>query len=247
LEKRGLSQESLKLIACITMFIDHVGAILVLQLLRQMALQHAYYDQLTKLYFALRIIGRIAFPIYCFLLAEGAYYTRSRKEYASRLAVGLILSEIPYDMLFYGGITFAHQSVMVTLLLGFLYAVAMNYMPSQGYRILLLLPFAMAAELLHTDYGGWGVAMIGLFVITREFEKKYRVQALGLLALAFMIGGRNIQLGFAEVPVQVFSVAALIPIALYDGSKRTNNIWVRRGFYLFCPVHLTLLYFIKLL
>ena len=228
MKKLRLSQESLKTIACVTMLLDHVGSVFLPNV-------------------GLRIIGRLAFPIYCFLLAEGAYYTRSRKEYAHRLMVGLILSEIPYDLLFYGGITFAHQSVMVTLLLGFLYAVAMNYMPVQGYRILLLLPFAMVAELLHTDYGGWGVAIIGLFVITRETEERYWIQALGLGVMAFMIGGRSIHLGFVDVPIQIFSVAAMLPIVLYDGSKRTNNIWVRRGFYLFYPVHLALLYFIKML
>ena len=228
MKKLRLSQESLKIIACVTMLLDHAST--------------AFMPNV-----GCRIIGRLAFPIYCFLLAEGAYYTRSRKEYARRLLVGLILSEIPYDLLFYGEITFAHQSVMVTLLLGFLYAVAMNYMPVQGYRILLMLPFALAAELLNTDYGGWGAAMIGLFVITREVAGKYRIQALGLLVLAFMIGGKNIHLGFFDVPIQIFSVAAMFPIALYDGSKRTNNIWVRRGFYLFYPVHLTLLYFAKML
>ena len=56
MEKRGLSQEALKAIACVTMLLDHIGSIFVSG-------------------YTLRIIGRIAFPIFCFLMAEGAYYT----------------------------------------------------------------------------------------------------------------------------------------------------------------------------
>ena len=230
------SQEYLKIIACVTMLLDHIGAVVVPDLF-----QMHPSAMLLDAYRGLRLVGRLAFPIYCFLLAEGAFYTRSRKEYGLRLLVGLILSEIPFDLLFYGELTFAHQSVMVTLLLGFLYAVAMNHMPSQGYRILLLLPFAMLAEVLNTDYGGWGVAMIGLFVITREALGKQWLQALGLAVISWMIGGMDIAIGPVSVPIQVFSVAAMVPIVLYDGSKRTNNIWIRRGFYLFYPVHLAAL------
>lgn len=237
MKKLRFSQETLKIIACVTMLLDHVGAVVVPELYAQNPTLTLWYA-----YRVLRTVGRLAFPIYCFLLAEGAFYTRSRKEYARRLLIGLLLSEIPFDLLFFGELTFAHQSVMVTLLLGYLYAVAMNYMPSQGYRILLLLPFAMAAELLNTDYGGWGVAMIGLFVITRDIPGKYWVQALSLAVISWMIGGMVINIGPARVPIQVFAAVAMIPIALYDGRKRTNNIWVRRGFYLFYPVHLTLLY-----
>ena len=226
MKNRGLSQEGLKLIACLTMLIDHIGAV--------------FFS-----WVGLRVIGRIAFPIYCFLLAEGAYYTRSRKEYAIRLMLGLFLSEIPFDLLFFGQLTLAHQSVMVTLLLGYLYAVAMNYIPSEGYRILLLLPFAMLAELLNCDYGGWGVVMIGLFVITRVYPRKEWIQVVLLGIISWMIGGVGISFGFVTVPIQVFSVLAMVPICLYNGTKHTNNLWVRRGFYLFYPAHLLLLYLIR--
>ena len=239
MKKCRLSQECLKIFACVTMLLDHIGAV---SLLGQFGWLPASFIWDANM--MLRMIGRLAFPIYCFLLAEGAYHTRNRKEYAGRLFVGLLLSEIPFDLLFYGGITFAHQSVMVTLLLGYFYAVVMNNIPVQGYRILLLAPFAMLAEILHADYGGWGVAMIGLFVITREAPHKFWVQALCLGMIAWMIGGMSVAIGPVAAPIQLFSVAAMIPIALYDGRKRTNNIWVRRGFYLFYPVHLVVLYMI---
>ena len=225
MKNRGLSQEGLNLSACVTMLVDHIGAVLVPTL-------------------ELRIIGRLSFPIYCFLLAEGVSHTRSRKDYGLRLLAGLLLSEIPFDLLFFGRLTMEHQSVMVTLMLGFLYAVSMNYLPMMGYRILMIFPFAMAAELLNCDYGGWGFAMIAMFVITRDAPRKWVVQALCLAVLSWMIGGATIAVASIRIPIQLFAVAALIPLWLYDGHKATKSIWIQRAFYLFYPVHLAVLYLI---
>ena len=101
MERKGLSQEGLKVIACLTMLVDHIGATMV----------SGYW---------LRIIGRIAFPIYCFLLAEGASYTKNPKKYALRLLIGFLLSELPFDLAFRRKLTWDYQNVMLTLLLGFL-------------------------------------------------------------------------------------------------------------------------------
>jgi len=224
--KRKLSQEELKMIACITMLLDHIGAVLVPSM-------------------GLRVIGRLSFPIFCFLLAEGTYYTRNRKEYGRRLLLGMILSEIPFDLLFFGRITWEHQSVMVTLLLGYFYAAAMANFPAMGQRLLLLIPFAFFGELLRCDYGGWGVAMIGMFVITRDVPNRRLYQTLSLALLGWMIGGRTIAFGPLIFPRQVLCAAAMIPIWLYDGQKKTDHIWVRRMFYVFYPAHMLVLYLIR--
>ena len=117
-----LSQEWLKVIACVTMLLDHIGAVFVPGIPG----------------FILRGIGRIAFPIYCFLLAEGVHYTRSPRKYAFRLLIGLLLSEIPFDLLFFGRLSWAYSSVMVTLLLGFFYGMAVKRIQSQGVRVLIV-------------------------------------------------------------------------------------------------------------
>ena len=91
----GISQEGLKLLACITMLIDHIGATLMIRLIQETSANDA---SLVWLYYLMRIIGRIAFPIYCFLLVEGAAHTRDPKKYGLRLFVGMLLSEIPFDL-----------------------------------------------------------------------------------------------------------------------------------------------------
>jgi hypothetical protein len=224
--RKILPQEGLKLVACLTMLIDHIGAVFVPG-------------------YTFRIIGRIAYPIYCFLLAEGVTHTRNRKQYGIRLLMAMFLAEIPFDLLFFGRITWEHQSVMVTLLLGFLYAVAMSSFSAMGHLLMLLVPFAFLGELLHCDYGGWGVAMIGLFVITMDVPNRRLCQALCLILLGWVMGGRMIHIGTLEFPRQVLCVAAMIPICLYDGQKKRDQLWVRRMFYLFYPVHLLVLYVVR--
>lgn len=231
MKRKNLSQEMLKVIACVTMLLDHIGA--------------AFVPGVPG--YALRVIGRIAFPIYCFLLAEGVYYTRNPKKYGIRLLVGALLSEIPFDLLFFGQLTWAYSSVMVTLLLGFLYGMAAKRMQKWGSRILLLIPFMVLADLLGTDYGGWGVALIAMFILTRDAANRFAVQAIALAVISWLIGGATFSLCGIAVPVEIFGLAALIPISCYSGRKATSGVWIQRGFYLFYPVHLTVLLLIAVI
>lgn len=236
MERKGLYQEGLKLIACVTMLLDHIGASLV-----QSMYLSAHWAVLYDLYWLLRTVGRLSFPIYCFLLAEGAARTRDPKKYALRLALGAVLAEVPFDLLFYGGLTWEHQSVMVTLLLGYLMILVLKTAKTSGGKMLLIVPFALAAELLGTDYGGFSALVIGLFALTRERGDRILLQTLGQLLLWWLMGSAAVPIGPVEVPVQLFAVLSMIPIALYSGRKRTASRAVQRGFYLFYPVHLVVL------
>ena len=86
--KKGISSTTIKIIAVVTMLIDHIGAILI-----------TYYDN-KIVNFILRLIGRIAFPLFAFCLAEGFAHTSSRKKYAIRLLVAAIISEPAYNLAF---------------------------------------------------------------------------------------------------------------------------------------------------
>lgn len=225
---KGISQEALKLIACITMLADHIGAV--------------FFPGSF-----LRTIGRISFPIYCFLLTEGILHTRNRTRYGRRLLLGVLLAEIPFDLLFFGAWNWGKQSVMLTLFLGFLYCAAVLHIPTLAHRILLLLPFAYLGELLNVDYGGWGIVLIAMFMLTKDQPHSRIQQVIWLLLVSLVTSKATMMIGPIRVPRQAFSVAALIPIWAYNGSKRTGNVWIRRGFYLFYPVHLAVLYLVRLM
>lgn len=227
--KRPLPQEGLKFLACAIMLLDHIGATLIP-------------------WGTLRIIGRLAFPIFCFLLAEGAHYTRSPRNYLLRLGIGAILSELPFDLALFGSWSWQHQSVMVTLLLGAMALLAMKQMTQPLLKILVLLLFACLADFMNTDYGGAGVLMIALFGLTRERKYGWVIQLLGMyLICRWIIPGGVVWFIGRYVFIEIFAILALIPIWLYSGKKSTSSRAVQWAFYLFYPVHLWILYLISIL
>ena len=226
--KKCLSQEWLKIIACVIMLIDHIGAVLLPQ------------------YIWLRYIGRIAFPIYCFLLAEGVHYTKNPKKYGLRLAAGALLAEIPFDLALFGELTPCYQSVMLTLLIAFCMALCMKQTNNFLLRVLLVIPFAVMAEWLRTDYGGMGVALVAVFVLTRDLPYKGLFQTLCMAPILWMMEGFWVDIAGILIPVEMLALLSMVPIALYSGQKTTAGRGVQTAFYLFYPVHLTILFIVSL-
>lgn len=223
MKTKGISQEALKLIACITMLLDHTAAALV-------------YDY--RLYMILRGIGRIAFPIFCFLLAEGAHYTKSPGKYALRLLVGALLAEIPFDLALFGKFTWAHQSVMVTLLLGFGALWAMKKCVHVLLKLLVALPFILLGDLLMTDYGSYGVLLIVLLGFFRELPLGKLMQCVSICLVCALIPSIHIRVGMFSISLELVGCLSVFPILLYFGHKQTKNKVVQWAFYLFYPVHL---------
>lgn len=219
--KYGISQEALKLIACLTMLIDHIGAI--------------FFP--TTVWF--RMVGRISFPIYAFLLSEGIHHTRSLAKYGLRLFLVALITELPYDLLFRGEFTWAKNSVMVTLLLGFGAGVCMKGKPLWK-QILWALPFVLAGRFANGTYGMYGVAMIVMFCLTRSFPYSLAVQFVLMILLSLRMAGFPARLGS-----QIFAIAAMIPIALYSGQKHSRSKALQWGFTLFYPLHLIVILLIK--
>ena len=242
--KRKLSQESLKMIACVTMLLDHIGAVIVLECFHQAT--GATKGIWLEAYNLLRTIGRLAFPIYCFLLVEGVCRTRNPKKYGLRLLIGMLLSEIPYDLAFYGRVNWQEQSVMVTLLLGFVMLEIMKKCPKHLLKLLEVLPFAFAAEKLGSDYGAMGILVIAVFAFTQNLKYKHLWQFLGIW---FIFSPNHLMmlnwLGGIHWTIQELAVFAVVPIALYSGKKATNSKLLQWVFYLFYPAHLLILYLIQ--
>ena len=113
----GITGQCLKVLAVVSMIIDHIGYAIVIRLPGA-----ADTGSLTNfVYTTLRMIGRFAFPIYCFLLIEGVCHTRNIGRYAFRLFIFALVSEIPFDLAFYGKLFhFDHQNVFFTLCIGVL-------------------------------------------------------------------------------------------------------------------------------
>ena len=222
--EKGLSQEGLKILACVTMLVDHAA-----------------------LLFGgspwLRAIGRLAFPIYCFLLTEGIRHTRDVRRYLSRLLFAAIASEPIYDLVLYPCVgIWQHQNVLWTLALGcaMLWCMTMIHKPVAKLAVMLL--FALAAQLVRASYGSSGIYMIALFALCRGMPEGKWALAAGLLVINWLMGSFTGSVFGLDVPVQLFAELALVPIFLYSGEKRTRLKAVSWGFYLFYPAHLLLLW-----
>lgn len=218
----------LKWMAIVIMAIDHIGAS-ILETYAMNAwggspLGDHFLDNWNEILAVdrvIRYIGRPAFPIFCFLLVEGFLHTRDVKKYAIRLGIFALVSEIPFDLALH--ITFFHweyQNVFFTLLIGLL---AIWFIRSHGetlpVRILGLAAGAMAAEMLHTDYGAFGVALIVLLYLLRE-HRVWQCLLGGLCCLW-----------------EWTAPLAFLPIFFYNGERGRQPKWF---FYWFYPVHLLL-------
>ncbi|MFR4351351.1 MAG: TraX family protein [Roseburia sp.] len=228
MEKKGISGSTLKLIAIITMFIDHVGAAVLARLMLGRGVSGALY----QVYAASRGIGRIAFPIFCFLLVEGFEHTRDRRQYALRLGMFALISEIPFDLAFNSRVLeFGYQNVFFTLFIGLLTIMGIRTveekvewnLPLRGIFAACIAILGMGvASLFHTDYAALGVMCILALYVSRK-DRWVQILA-GCLAFFWW-----------ELPALI----AFLPIAFYNGKRGWN---IKYFFYLFYPVHLLLLY-----
>lgn len=134
----GISGSTLKLLAILSMFIDHAGATVIRTICNQPAiLADASLRSLwNQIYSVSRSIGRIAFPIFCFLIVEGFLHTRNVRKYALRLFLFALISEIPFDLALKGNWYYPQkQNVYFTLLIGLLVLAGFRYL-AQGPQAL---------------------------------------------------------------------------------------------------------------
>lgn len=201
-------------------------------------------------------VGRLAFPIFAFQIAEGYFHTKDYKKYATRLLIFALVSEIPFD-LFYGSTAFYpfHQNTIFTLLLG-LFAIRAidNFIKLRSKKTLALAIIIVATCLLgaaisFVDYGPVGVLTVILFYITKDIKWSKGIQLIGMYLLNIQFfGGFYINLEIFghtfEFVTQGFAIFSLVLIWLYNGKKSLNKPVFKYSFYVFYPLHLLVLYLI---
>lgn len=214
----------LKMIAIATMLIDHIGAV--------------FLTPNTTIYLIFRSIGRLAFPIFAFLLVEGFHHTRDPKKYLIRLGMFALISEIPFDLAFYGDFYWGHQNIFFTLFLGLLLIMVMNdierrfpknIITSNAINALLIISFCIIAFLLKTDYNFLGILLITAFYLFRGSKM--------LLVLSILL-----IFGTPIGDISILATLSMVFIALYNGKKGKS---MKYFFYAFYPAHLLILFLIS--
>lgn len=220
---RGISAAVLKWIAVGTMLIDHFAIAIYWQM----------EGRNQEIYALMRKIGRISFPLYCFLLVEGFFHTRNAYRYLKNCLLFAVISEIPFNMAIFGRYLYPYgQNVYFTLSIGlcalmildkFRYKYEMKYLLA---RFCVIVIFACAGEILEVDYHWKGVLFIVMFYYVRDLQEWVR-NIVGICAFAY----------------EVTAPLAFIPIHFYNGERGRQNKYL---FYAIYPVHLLIFGLIRL-
>ena len=247
MRSKGITGSTLKIVAMVAMFIDHIGAVIFARMLMATGLNTldttnaevvmewvSANADVYGAYTLCRMIGRIAFPIFCFLLVEGFVHTSDAKKYAMRLGAFALISEVPFDLAFQSKVLeLTYQNVFFTLAIGCVTLIAYKKVEEKEFqnrftKILIQILVGMvgmfAAQLLCADYGAVGVMAIVLFYVLRE-NRFYQIASGCIL--------------FIE---EMTALIAFLPILIYNGKRGSNIKWT---FYLFYPAHLLLMFAIS--
>jgi hypothetical protein len=213
-------RELLKWIAIITMTVDHVGAVL--------------YPEVS----VLRFVGRLSFPLFAYLLILGMESTRNVRNYFARLFIFALISQVPFFLAVDYG-PFEYLNIFFTLSFGLMFI----YFFRKG-SVFAFAPL-VASFVLPFDYGIYGIAMIGCMYILKE-NTRFGVFSLVLLNVLFLVPFNSQFLSVAAIPLILLHKNGLLTAARESSENFAMPLWRKYFFYVYYPLHLTLLYIIKL-
>ena len=236
-----MTGNQLKILALISMTIDHVGVVLFPQ------------------YEILRIIGRLAYPIFAYMIAEGCFYTRNKKRYLGGIAaLGLVC-----QLVYFFAMGSLEQSILTTFVLGIITVYAMQLADerrdalgagavvaaiSLDAFVCLALPVLLVGTDFTIDYGFFGALLPAICYVPRIFcsdsdDKKRREVTLACCAAGLALVSLTAAGG--PLSVQWWSLIALVPLALYNGQR---GKWrMKYLFYVYYPLHLVVIQGIAML
>lgn len=217
----------LKILALISMTSDHIG------------------KQLLPQYPILQIIGRLAFPIFAYMIAEGCYYTKNRHKYLFTIAFIALLCQVVY----FFAMGSLYQCILVTFSLSVCMIYALDNAVKQKtiisrltalsicgivYFVSVHLPQILDTTDFEIDYGFFGILLSVFIYFGKNKYIKLFMAAIPLLALGFIFGG-----------IQWYALLSFIPLAFYSGKR--GNTKLKNLFYIYYPLHLVCIYFISLI
>ncbi len=230
--KKILNRNHIKLIALVTMLIDHICLILQPTL--------PYWA-----YLLLRTIGRISFPLFAYFVSEGFYYTKSKGKYALKLFIFGLISQMPF-----------YLNIMFTFLISILFMWLFDklFRENNGINkslyvtisiLLLFLIEMLSAIKITTDYSSYGILITLMFYIFKNQKIKSLVWFAVLVITNLSLGllySKTIEYELFFVAFQLLAIPLLL---IYNGKK--GNINLKYVFYWFYPLHLIMLYIIKII
>lgn len=237
--KKVLNGNILKTIALMAMLIDHIGSLIIYPMYLNACIidgVHVMGELIPKnakyiywMYLILRIIGRIAYPIFAFMIVEGFLHTKDLKKYLSRLLLFAAISEVPYDIANSNTIfNPTSQNVLWTFAIAL---IMLWYLKEKKGKILVVVLIASVVSVF-SDGGIGGILLIASMYLFKNDRKRYWIGctiSIVVMTIQFMW-------------IQVFALLALFLLEEYNGIRKYGFKFV---FYIFYPAHFLLLsYFV---
>ena len=207
--KSFLNNNQLKIIALISMTIDHIGV------------------QIFPGVTILRIIGRLAYPIFAYMIAEGARYTKNRRKYLLTISLTALLCQLVY----FFALKSLDQCILVTFTLSILLIYFLEY---RFLSLLSILACFFLTQYVHIDYGFYGIMMPVILYLANTKKKKLISGTIMLILISISSGW-----------IQWFSLVSVPLLALYN--EKRGNLNLKYLFYIYYPVHLAVIYLISLI
>lgn len=228
--KKNYTGSDLKIIACITMLLDHIAAIYIFK-------DGVFVDNISGgillLGVIFRIAGRLSFTIFCYLMIEGYIHTHNKLKYCLRLFIAALISIVPFSLCFFSElINFSYQNTIFTLFIGLITISLIDYFSKFEnnkylFQICTVLFFATLSQILHFDYGFFGIIYIySLYIFKNNRKTQFIVSSIPLFFSGFG---------------QIIGSAAYFFISKYNGDQ---GIKMKYIFYSFYPAHLFAIYII---
>lgn len=232
-----MSGTVLKLIAILAMLSDHIGSV--------------FFPEII----CFRLIGRLALPIFVFLLTEGFTKSSNKIKYAQRLFSFGVISIVPYSLAFFNKwFCLERQNVLFTLFITLIMLLLFDKIKISNYskiiKCIVFLGVVTLGIMLNFSYA---VLCPLLAMVFCEFSNKKTLLIFGVITSIiigytiecyFVYNVYNWYLAIIMSIVELIGIAALIPIFFYNGKK--GNLFPKYFFYLFYPVHLMVIYFVRI-
>ncbi|MCR4603066.1 MAG: conjugal transfer protein TraX [Prevotella sp.] len=228
-----LSGSWLKMIAILSMLIDHLAGFVLCYDNKFIEPLFTIGSKPINWYILMRLFGRLAFPIFAFLLVEGFQHTHDKMKYGRNLLLFALISEIPWDLIHYGQCYGPSQNVIFTLFFSYLALCSVGQWESKRLSTTRMATYIFGlialSILLRTDHGSYGVGFVLLLYFLRQNHIFQAAAGCCYLGSRWLAG------------------LAFIPINLYNGQRGfIQGTLGKYLFYIFYPLHLLVLYLIRI-
>lgn len=226
---RIVSGSMLKVIAVLSMLVDHVALFLLKDIPECGTVLFAIGSLVFTPYVLCRLFGRLAFPIFAFLVVEGFLHTRNRMRYGLNLLIFALLSEMPWNLVNGGTLLYPTQNVLFTLLLGYLGLCAIEaYKKRWLPQAAIIVGLFAVSMYLHANFGAKGYILILSIYCLRHIKPVQAVVGMLILPFKLMVG------------------LSFVVINMYNGKRGfIQGNFAKYLFYIIFPLHLLIIWLIQ--